>query len=328
MEWKVDVHNWGDKAKKASVNGQLRLPEGQPRLGQRGRRGDENALPDHAVAPTRTCGRRNDPFLYPVHIGGTPGGYTLHIGVRSLSVSPDGHLLLNGQPTNFRGVGLHEDSLDKGSAIDNATRDRYIAEIKDLGATMIRTHYPLSPYLLEQADKNGILVWSEIPVYSLRSSYLAKRIVRHLAFQELDRQHQRQPEPRVDRDLVGGQRAGVQAAGPGALLPARRRGDRAPRWTRPGPSAWPSSATRPPAASAPTTASQVIGVNEYFGWYPGPQGQVADAGPALRLPRLGPRLLPEQGHRRDRVRRRGQPRRPAPTRRARTRSSRTSSSTT
>ena len=218
----------------------------------------------------------NDPFLYPVHIGGTPGGYTLHIGVRSISVSPDGHLLLNGQPTNFRGVGLHEDSLDKGSAIDNATRDRYIAEIKDLGATMIRTHYPLSPYLLEQADKNGILVWSEIPVYSLRSSYFAKRIVRHLAFQELtDNINDNQNHASIAIWSVANELR-VQAAGPGALLPPRRRGRPRAAWTRPAPSAWPSSATRPPAASAPTTACRSSASTSTSAGTRARSGQVAD----------------------------------------------------
>ena len=274
VEWKVDVHNWGDKAKKASVKanfGFQKVNLGSVNVGGGGTR----TLSRTMRLPNPHLWSPNDPFLYPVQIGGTPGGYTLHIGVRSLSVSPDGHLLLNGQPTNFRGVGLHEDSLDKGSAIDNATRDRYIAEIKDLGATMIRTHYPLSPYLLEQADKNGILVWSEIPVYSLRSTYFAKRLVRHLAFQELtdnindNHNHASIAIWSVANELASKPPAQVRSYLRGAAVTARR-----------------LDPTRPvglaivgyPAAGCQRAYNrmQVIGVNEYFGWYPGPQGQVAD----------------------------------------------------
>ena len=46
---------------------------------------------------------------------------------------------------SFRGVGYHEDSREQGFAIDNAVRDRLVAETKALGATLMRTHYPPIP---------------------------------------------------------------------------------------------------------------------------------------------------------------------------------------
>jgi beta-glucuronidase len=274
VEWRVDVHNWSDKAKAASVRATFGLQHvnlGSVRVGPGGTR----TLTRTTQVPNPHLWSPSDPFLYPVQMNGTPGGYTLHIGVRSITVSPDGHLLLNGQPTNFRGVGIHEDSLDKGSAIDNATRDRYIAEVKDLGATMIRTHYPLSPYLLEQADRNGILVWSEVPVYSLRSTYFAKRIVRHLAFEYvteniLDNQnHASIAIWSIGNELSSKPPQQVRSYLRGAAVTSRR-----------------LDPTRPvglaivgyPQAGCQRAYNrlQVIGVNEYFGWYPGPGGQVAD----------------------------------------------------
>ena len=54
---------------------------------------------------------------------------------------------------------------------------------------MIRAHYPLHPYTPEQADRLGILVWSEIPVYRSRRPYLAKRAVRERAADELRDEH-------------------------------------------------------------------------------------------------------------------------------------------
>jgi beta-glucuronidase len=274
VEFNVDVHNWSGDAKTARVNATFGLQKvklGAVRVGGGGTR----TLSRTMELPNPHLWWPADPYLYPTHLSGTPGGYTLHIGVRSIDVTPDGRLLLNGQPTNFRGVGLHEDSLDRGSAIDNATRDRYIAEVKDLGATMIRTHYPLSPYLLEQADRNGILVWSEIPVYSLRSQYFAKRLVRHLAFEYvreniLDNQnHASIAIWSVGNELSSKPPAQVRSYLRGAAVTSRR-----------------LDPTRPvglaivgyPAAGCQRAYNrmQVIGVNEYFGWYPGPSGQVAD----------------------------------------------------
>ena len=32
---------------------------------------------------------------------------------------------------------------------------------------MIRAHYPLNPEIEEMADRDGLLLWSEIPVYQV-----------------------------------------------------------------------------------------------------------------------------------------------------------------
>ncbi len=37
---------------------------------------------------------------------------------------------------------------------------------------MIRAHYPLGPEIEEMADRDGILIWSEVPVYQVQSQYL------------------------------------------------------------------------------------------------------------------------------------------------------------
>ena len=70
---------------------------------------------------------------------------------------------------NLRGVGVHEDSKAQGFAVDNAFRERLVSEAKAVGATLMRTHYPMHPYTHELADKEGVLIWSEIPVYALKT---------------------------------------------------------------------------------------------------------------------------------------------------------------
>ena len=108
------------------------------------------------------------PYLYAVKVtastgGRTVGTYDLHTGVRSIKVAR-GRLYLNGEPMNIRGVGVHEDNRAQGFAVDDAFRDRLIAETKAVGATVLRTHYPMHPYIHELADREGLLIWSEIPV--------------------------------------------------------------------------------------------------------------------------------------------------------------------
>jgi beta-glucuronidase len=56
-----------------------------------------------------------DPELYDASFAVRSGDrvlqrYTLRTGIRSIAVSGDGRLLLNGAPLNFRGMAIHEDS--------------------------------------------------------------------------------------------------------------------------------------------------------------------------------------------------------------------------
>jgi beta-glucuronidase len=101
------------------------------------------------------------------------GGYVTFSGIRSVTVT-HGQLELNGRLLRLRGVALHEQDLVEGAALDPAALRRRIGWIRALGATVIRAHYPLNPEILEMADRDGILVWSEIPVWRVDSRYLTQ----------------------------------------------------------------------------------------------------------------------------------------------------------
>ena len=219
------------------------------------------------------------PALYDVRLAARSGKSTLarwfvQTGIRSIKVV-DGHLLLNGQPLHIRGVGLHEDDPKLGFAIDNAIRDKELAQVKELGATMIRSHYPLHPYTQERADQLGILLWSEIPVYALKTPQLAKTLVRKLAANELR-----------DNILINGNHPSVIVWSIGNELSARPGPVQGYYISRAVKTAKALDPTRPvglavagyPAAGCQTEYApiDVLGVNEYFGWYPGPNGQIAD----------------------------------------------------
>jgi beta-glucuronidase len=137
----------------------------------------------------------SDPFLYRVALDASAGsrgqrstpaaGYRLHSGLRSVDVSADGRLTLNGRPVNLRGVSIHEDLPGKGAALSAEDHAETLARVKDVGATLVRSHYPLHPVFQEMADRNGVVVWSEVPVYQLRDEAMEPAAVRREAVEHL-----------------------------------------------------------------------------------------------------------------------------------------------
>jgi beta-glucuronidase len=221
-----------------------------------------------------------DPHLYDVsftvRVGGKKvAGYSLHSGIRSIKVS-GGRLVLNGQFLNVRGVGLHEDSKAQGFAIDNARRDQLVRDAKELGATVLRTHYPLHPYTHELADRLGLLIWSEIPVYSVKTENLKEPSVRRLAVQELSRNiNANENHPSVMLWSIGNELSSQPGPVQTAYIDAAVKVAKELDPTRPvglAVAAYPSSLCQ----AAQYKSLDVLGLNDYFGWYPGPSGQIFD----------------------------------------------------
>jgi beta-glucuronidase len=220
------------------------------------------------------------PNLYTATLDATVGGkrvahYYFQSGIRSIKVSPDGHLLLNGKPLDFRGVGLHEDSLQYGFAINNPIRDQLLAWVKEVGANLIRAHYPLHPYIQEQADRLGIMLWSEIPVYAIKTQYLAQRLVRDLAAKELQENIlANQNHPSIITWSIANELSSRPGPVQGYYIANAVRTAHTLDPTRPvamAISGYPAAGCQPEYGPL-----DMIGVNEYFGWYPGPNGQIAD----------------------------------------------------
>ena len=87
-------------------------------------------------------------------------------------------MLLNGRKLNLRGASIHEDDLEEGGALSQATRNLLVHRLRDLGATVTRSHYPLHPAFIEAFDRLGILYWVDAPVYQLPNSYFDEPGVR------------------------------------------------------------------------------------------------------------------------------------------------------
>jgi Glycosyl hydrolases family 2, TIM barrel domain/Glycosyl hydrolases family 2 len=86
------------------------------------------------------------------------------IGLRSVTVK-GGLLYLNNRRIQLRGASIHEDMPGSGAALTSADMDRIVADLKSLGANVTRAHYLLNDALLSRLDRAGIMVWSQAPIW-------------------------------------------------------------------------------------------------------------------------------------------------------------------
>jgi beta-glucuronidase len=129
-----------------------------------------------AVIPHPQLWSIQRPYLYRATLtlsdtrGHRLGGYVTYSGIRKISVSPGGRLELNGRALNLRGAFIHEQNLRTGAALSTSQLAALVGWERKLGSTVIRSHYPLNPEILEMADRDGMLVWDEVPVYQFSNS--------------------------------------------------------------------------------------------------------------------------------------------------------------
>ncbi|MCK0473382.1 glycoside hydrolase family 2 TIM barrel-domain containing protein [Halalkalibacter sp. APA_J-10(15)] len=85
-------------------------------------------------------------------------------GVRYFKVDPNEGLFLNGKKVRLNGVARHQDRKDMGWAITHEEHDEDMELIKEVGATSIRlAHYQHDQYFYDLCDREGMVVWAEIP---------------------------------------------------------------------------------------------------------------------------------------------------------------------
>lgn len=106
------------------------------------------------------------PKLYDVVIEAETDRIQDQIGFRTIETRGT-DILLNGQPIFLRGVCIHEEApFRRGPAYSREDALTLLGWAKELGANFVRlAHYPHNEFMIREADKLGIMVWSEIPVY-------------------------------------------------------------------------------------------------------------------------------------------------------------------
>jgi beta-glucuronidase len=144
----------------------------------------EVAIPELGVTNTATTdasGRANfqlqpaklelwspeTPKLYDVRLSCARDSITEAIGFRTIRTHGK-DLLLNGKPIFLRGICIHEEfPLHGGGRVTTpAQAEQQLRWARDLNCNFVRlAHYPHNEAITRLADRLGILVWSEVPVY-------------------------------------------------------------------------------------------------------------------------------------------------------------------
>jgi beta-glucuronidase len=199
-------------------------------------------------------------------------------GIRTLEIR-NRALFLNGQRVRLTGMTRHADSPWEGLAETAGTVRRDWDELKALHVTLTRpVHYPQDREVLDYADRNGVLLIPEIPVWQFSAEQLdnpalvnlAKRMVKEmiddagnhpsiLAWSVCNESDTASPE---GRSYVKTLRDYIRSVDPGRFVTFAD--DSLPR-------------IKDGAESASQYADFVM-VNEYFGSWAGPADQL---GPAL-----------------------------------------------
>ena len=106
------------------------------------------------------------PKLYRVKLGSGSETVDDRIGFRSIETRGR-DILLNGKSIFLRGISIHEESpLRGGRAFSEDDARQLLTWAKELGCNFVRlAHYPHNEHMIRLADEMGLMVWSEVPVY-------------------------------------------------------------------------------------------------------------------------------------------------------------------
>ncbi len=108
----------------------------------------------------------DNPKLYQVQISLDGATYADEIGFRTIETR-DKQILLNGKPVFLKGICIHEEKPNGGGRANSVEDARTLLSwAKELGCNFVRlAHYPHSENMVREAERMGIMVWSEIPCY-------------------------------------------------------------------------------------------------------------------------------------------------------------------
>ena len=175
----------------------------RPRVAHARARPTPTGAPSSGSTRTLALWSPETPRLYDVEIAAETDRVTERIGFRTIEVRGT-DILLNGTPDlPARHLRARGGARARRPRLDaRRTRARALGWVKELGCNFVRlAHYPHNETMTRDADRLGLLVWSEIPVYwtidwsdprPLASARAAAR-----------RDDRPRPQPRVGHPVVG-----------------------------------------------------------------------------------------------------------------------------
>ena len=113
-----------------------------------------------------------DPYLYTlttelVKNGKVVDEVSVNCGVRTFRFDPETGFYLNGRSYPLHGASRHQDRRLIGNAISKEHHDMDMELMKEVGCNTIRlAHYQHDQYFYDLCDKEGMVVWAEIPYIS------------------------------------------------------------------------------------------------------------------------------------------------------------------
>jgi beta-glucuronidase len=106
------------------------------------------------------------PKLYKVIVESETDTIVDEIGFRSIETKGT-EVLLNKKPIFIKAVNIHEENpLKKARAYSLEDDKLLLNSAKELGCNLVRlAHYPHNENMIKEAEKMGLMVWSELPIY-------------------------------------------------------------------------------------------------------------------------------------------------------------------
>ncbi|MEQ8552545.1 MAG: glycoside hydrolase family 2 TIM barrel-domain containing protein [Cyclobacteriaceae bacterium] len=107
-----------------------------------------------------------NPKLYKVVVESETDTVEDDIGFRSIEVKGS-EVLLNKKPLFLKAVNIHEENPLKGTRAHSVEDAQLLLNSAiELGCNLVRlAHYPHSEHMVREAEKMGLMVWDELPVY-------------------------------------------------------------------------------------------------------------------------------------------------------------------
>lgn len=107
-----------------------------------------------------------NPKLYSVNLSSERDKVSDEVGFRTIRTKGN-KILLNDKEIFCRGISIHEETAYySGRAYSRDHAHTLLSWAKELGCNFVRlAHYPHNEEMVREAERMGLLVWSEIPVY-------------------------------------------------------------------------------------------------------------------------------------------------------------------
>lgn len=168
---------------------------------------DKHEVPvEFSIRNPRLWNGTDDPFMYRAVVTLLQGEKEIDrveqpLGVRYFHVDSNRGFFLNGKHLPIHGVCRHQERAGVGNALRDMHHDEDVSIMREMGVNAVRlAHYPQAEYMYSLMDKEGWIVWAEIPFVG-PGGYADKGFVNQEPFmengkeqlKELIRQHYNHP---------------------------------------------------------------------------------------------------------------------------------------